>query len=288
MTTTLTAEVAPCGGIVILQMESDQTGAWTLTRTPTSSDVPDPYVLYSGPPIDLLTSSVSRTWVDYGDGTNLPLESSLEYTWTFTAGTEAETRIATPALTIVVAFDDYLRLFVRVLQSGVANVLLPTPTDGSLAIRNRPNVIISMPLVGSPTLPVITINNDLTAQDDSTVPIGRGVNTDTTRNMYQITELVRRRFKVTILVSSTDEREFWTWVVLALFKSVLIDLLLGMGQNITSGFQAAASQVNDPPPGFYFADIMLEFTGDFPVRITTNYPVVEGFEIKPNGSDDGF
>jgi hypothetical protein len=153
-------------------------------------------------------------------------------------------------------------------------------------VRNPPQVVVSMPLVGQPPLPLVTVNEDLLQQQD--VPIGHGINTAQIENIYQVDEIVERRYRVTVMTSSTDERDFWKWTVLALFKTMLVPVLLEMGQDVNSSFQAASSQVMDPAPGFYFCDIMLTFSGIFPARVTTSYPPgPESFDVYANGEPLG-
>lgn len=277
MTTTLSSEIVPCGGIVRLRMVSDAAGTWTLMRSPTSPDVAAPFILLSG------AAPEDGYWLDYGDGTNLPLDQATTYTYTLTVGSDPPAvQVVTPAASIDVAYDDFLRLLVRVLQAGIAALNPPSmPTPGGFAIRNRPQVIISMPLVGQPPLPCVTVNEDLLQQQF--VPIGHGIDNATVVNLYQVDEIVDRRYRVTVMTSSVDERDFWKWVVLALFKTMLVPVLIEMGQDVSSEFQAASSQVLDPPPGFYFCDIMLQFSGIFPVRVTTSFPIVESFDFVANG-----
>ena len=68
MTTTLSLEVIPCGGLVRLRFVSDvATGAWSLTRTPTSPTIAAAYTLASGEAP--LVSPPANWFLDYGDGT---------------------------------------------------------------------------------------------------------------------------------------------------------------------------------------------------------------------------
>jgi hypothetical protein len=271
----LTCTVAPCGGIVIVDMDSADVGEWTLTRAPTNN-LSNVFFLYQGPPLVLPNSS--PMWLDAGDGNNGPLNQQTSYTYTFTTWSGSVSQAVVPASTIELQYDDYLVLFMNMLEAGVQSLILPKLN------WHKPSVFISMPLTGQPTIPAISINEDLMQQIE--VPIGHGMNTDQQMNKYQIQEIVNRRYRVTVLVSSVEEREFWKLAVISLFKSILVPILLKMGQDISSSFQAASSQLNPPEaqPGFYFCDIMLEFSGILPVRITTSYPPVESYEIFNNGT----
>jgi hypothetical protein len=202
-----------------------------------------------------------------GDGLNQPLDPSLTYTYAFTTVSGTVTEAVQPACTIEIAYDDYLRLLVRVLQAGITSLVPPSGT----VFPRKPVVFVSMPLTGTPPIPCIGINEDLLQQD--IVPIGHGIDTDTTNNFYDISEIVNRRYRVTIITSSPDERTFYQMAVIAIFKSILIPLLESMGQDVTSRYQATSSQVVDTEPGFYFCEISLEFSGVMPLKINTNYGV---------------
>jgi hypothetical protein len=271
----------PTGGIVTIDVFSEDIGSvWTLTRTPGVQES-DTLVLFSGVP-QLLASPNGLIinnpfWLDLGDGLNGPLDQSTAYTYEFTTESGSVSQTITPANTMVLRYDDFLLILVRVLQAGMDALALPGGIVGK-----KPSVIISMPLTGQPPLPTISINEDLLQQ--SIVPLGHGINTDVVKNSYEISEIVTRRYRITILCSSTQERTFFEMAVIALFKAILIPLLNRMGQDVTSSFQAASSQqIADPAPGFYFCDMMLEFQGDMPLQITTSYPVNTDFIIEANG-----
>ena len=267
----ITCTVVPCGGVVSIDLVSSDVGPWTLTRTNGSVN----YLLYSGPPLALPDSA--PYYLDLGDGLNGPLVQTIAYTYTFTTpNMGAVSQTVTPASSIVLEYDDYLRLLVNVIEAGVNSLAL----TGTMALWKKPSVVISMPLVGQPTIPAISVNEDLLQMEE--VPIGHGINTDTYQNLYQIQEIVNHRYRVTVLTTSTDERDFWKLAVISLFKSILVPVLVKMGQDVRSSFQAASSQIMDPPPGFYFCDIMLDFSGILPVRIVTSYPAATSYSLALN------
>lgn len=269
MANALKCIVLPTGGIVVIDATSADAAPWRLTRTPGKTAV-DTITLYEG------AAAINNPfYLDYGEGLNGPLDQATAYTYEFTTESGSISQTVTPANTMVLAYDDLLPVLVRILQAGM-DALYP-----STNFKARPSVFISMPLTGSPPLPCISINEDLLQQ--SIVPLGHGMNTDTIRNSYDISEIVERRYRVTVMTSSVQERTFYEMAVIALFKSVLIPLLSAMGQDVTSRFQAASSQQMDTAPGFYFCDMMLEFHGDLPLRITTAFPPVTDFEFIANG-----
>lgn len=270
----ITCTIIPCGGIVNIALVSSDTGTWTLTR----SYGADTFVLYNGPPLSFPDNV--PFYLDIGDGLNGPLDPTTVYTYSFfTTSSAAVSQTVTPVCSIVLEYDDYLELLVNVISAGVQSLRLSGPS----ALWHKPSVRISMPLVSQPTIPAISINEDLLQMEE--VPIGHGINTDTYRNEYQIQEIVSRRYSVTVLVSTVQEREFWKLAVIALFKSILIPVLINMGQDVRSSFQAASSQVTETMPGFYFCTIMLEFSGILPVKITTSYPPNAAFSIIINGPE---
>jgi hypothetical protein len=277
----LTCTVVPCGGIVNIDLVSTDTGTWLLTRAPTANLL-NTYILYEGPP--LVLPIASPYYLDIGDGNNGPLNQQTNYTYTFTTWSGSVSQAITPASTIEIEYDDYLQLLVNMLSAGVQSLTPPA----WLRTTGKPAVFISMPLVAQPPIPCITINEDLMQQEE--VPIGHGINTDQILNFYQIQEIVNRRYRVTVITSSVQEREYWKLAVISLFKSILVPVLHKMGQDISSTFQAASSQINPPEaqPGFYFCDIMLEFSGILPVRITTSFPPVESFAFSVNEGQDNY
>ena len=260
---TLTATVIPVGGIVSLDVQTpDSTGTWLLTRQAAGGEA---VVLYDGP-----AAPLNPNWLDVGDLTGQPLNPALEYTYTFTSASGSATATATPAATVQVEPDPYVLIMLRVLQAGFASLALPA------GWKKRPQVIHAMPIAGQPPLPLLTIQLDLVQQRD--VPIGHGINNDMTdQNTYAIEETVHRRFRVTVLTSSVDEREFYRDCVIAFFKAVLVPILEARGNNIRHDFQSVSSQVvgEQMNPGFYFAELGLAFDGVLSVNLTTNYGVIE-------------
>jgi hypothetical protein len=268
----ITVTVVPCGGVVTIDLVSVDPGTWTLTRF----DGITTYTLYQGPPLVLPVNA--PFFLDSGEGLNGPLVPSVSYTYTFSTATAgAVSQTVVPACSIVLEYDDYLRLLINVIQAGVQSIVVPNGPQ----FKAKPSVVISMPLVGQPTMPAISINEDLLQMEE--VPLGHGINTDTVNNFYQIQEIVNRRYRVTVMTFSVEERDFWKLAVISIFKAILIPVLIKMGQDVRSSFQAASSQSIDTMPGFYFCDIMLDFSGILPVRITTSYPIVEGFTVTVNG-----
>ena len=263
----ITAEVLPSGGVVALTLYSlAQTGTWTLTRAISGTSLPATTV-YSGPPLSpAATPGQTVSWVDAGDGTALPLDPTKTYTWTFTtASGSITTSVVSPACTITIQPDQITDLITRVMKAGVSSLYIPA------GFQNKPSVIHAMPLNGQPSLPLITINEDLLQQEN--IGIGDSVNTSLTNN-YVDSAMVKRRFSVTVLAMSVEERKFYRDAVISIFRTMAGPALERLGSDIKHSFQAADSQVTDrdQSPGFYYSTIMLDVSGMFNVGVTTSFP----------------
>jgi hypothetical protein len=265
-------EVIPSGGIVSLLFESsDIHGTWTITREGNGQTI----TLYQGPPMGT-TNGTAYKWLylDLGDGTNLPLNALQPYTYTF-ASTNAPSgvEVITPACSLVISQDGYLAIFMRCLQAGCNNIQLPIAGTGKI----RPATIqIAMPLTGAPTMPLITVAPLLLQQKN--VPIGHTVNSDYQKNEYGLYEQVMRRYSVTVLAETPLERDFYAAAVVTVFKAVIFPVLNNMGQNVTTDFQVSYAQIVDPQPGFYMADVSLDFQGNMIASVSTSYGPVTAID----------
>lgn len=270
--------VSPTGGIVVLEPESAADfGTWTLTRyLSVGGQNVSGVVLVQG----VTGVSPTQAFVDIGDGTNAPLNSGNLYVYSFeTANGKAVTPALSPACTITVNQDEMGQILYRALQSGINHLSIPA------AFQNRPQVMQAMPLagVGTPALPAITFNDTLLQQGD--IPIGQDVDTDATYNFWEVAGLARRHFTIFVMAGNATERDFYRDVVIALFNSALGPILNKIGANATHRFQASSSQLvgRETEPGFYFCEILLEFTGLYSVGISTSYGLIE--EISFNISE---
>jgi hypothetical protein len=269
----------PTGGVIRLDFNPSSTGPWTLSRAVSvSGQLGAATVLYSGAPV--------LFYIDLGDGIGQPLSSTTSYVYTLATGSgTVVTAALNPSLALKITSDvalenntefGYVFLIKRLIEAGLNSLTLP---DG----WSPPSVILAMPLTGRPALPIVTINADLEQQDK--VPIGQMVNTDFENNSYTITSLVKNRYRITVLCETATQREFYKKAIAAIYTVALATVLPAFGQDISHTLQTASSQVtsDESSPGFYFADIMVEFTGNFDVTISTTYPVVNGFTVEVNG-----
>jgi hypothetical protein len=276
-TTVINPIPAPTGGIVALSIASADPGPWELTRSiSTDGTLSNTTTLYSGDAM-LTTLASPWTYLDCGDGTNLPLVQGTEYVWSLetSVGTVSTLPIASPT-SITLEFDNYTQLLVTALQAALPNL---SPADG--LVLSRPikpqSIIVSMPLTGVPTLPFVTINPDLIQQEE--VPIGHGIDTDTTLNQYNIYELVNNRYTIAVFTNTQTERDYYRIAILSVLKS-LAPIMSAIGQDVTIKWQVASSQktASNMAPGFYFSEIAYSFKGLFSVKVTTNYGIIDSID----------
>lgn len=271
--------VSPTGGLVVLEPASaEDFGTWTLTRFVSVSGI-----AVSGSVLVQGEAGVSPTqvFVDLGDGTNAPLDTSKEYLYEFaTLGGSVQTPALAVGCSIEVQQDHINSILYRALQSGVASLRIPA------SFRNGPRVLHAMPLAGAgiPSLPAITFNETFLQQQD--IPIGQNVDSDWTENVFQIADQSVRHFTIFIMAANVEEREYYRDAVLAIFKSLLGPVLEKLGANVSHRFQVSSSQLieRNTEPGFYFSEILLEICGLYSVGITTSYGIINHIDIY---TDDG-
>jgi hypothetical protein len=273
--------VAPTGGVIVLEPASQSDfSSWTLTRFLSVSGVNvSGAVLIQG----VAGQSPTQVFVDIGEGTNLPLDPANLYVYQLTtaAGT-VDTPALSPACSIQIEQDSVNQILFRALQSGISALRLPA------GFKNGPRVMHAMPLSGAgvPALPAITFNETLLQQQD--IPIGQDINTDWQSNEFQIATQSVRHFTVFVMAANVMEREYYKDAVIAIFSSILGPVLEKIGNNVNHRFQVSSSQIIDrnTEPGFYFAEILLEFTGLYSVGIKTSYGIIEHIAVYTNETDE--
>ncbi|MHB1644433.1 MAG: hypothetical protein ACYCS8_17585, partial [Acidithiobacillus sp.] len=220
-------------------------------------------------------------WIDDGSLMGAPLNATTEYVYQLTdaTGTVATSGIA-PNAALTVEQDNITSLMIRVMQAAFTNMVMPS---GFV----RPHVVHAMPLsmAGSPRLPIITVNLDYGPVMEE-VPIGQGVDS-LQQNTYVLTAQVRRRYSITVLALSAEEREFYRDAIIGVF-STMAPLVFGkIWDDTRFMFQAYSSQkTNDEyGPGFYFSQVMLDMVGSLNATITTNYGVIEIVDYEGDSTD---
>lgn len=275
----VTTQVIPTGGAIALGISGAVSGAATLTRT--ASGVGVASGIYSG-------NAVSY-YLDLGDGLPAPLDPTVFYQYAYTDvnGTTTTPWIQ-PSVSMVVQTEGFLQMFIRLIQATLNSVTLPTGIT-------KPQVTNYMPLGGQISLPLIVVTEDLTQQ--AAVPIGQSVAIQPSSvavgiggiaSGYTITGFAKRVFRVSVLVKDATSRDFFRDMILGMFESIYGPVLQPMGVDVTHRWQATVGQVaNDKVamgPGFYFAEVMLEFEGTMNVSIYPNYPLIETISTAVSGT----
>ena len=265
--------ISPTGGMVVLEPSSNTAyGSWTLAR----------YLSVSGQSVSGTTlfqgasgQPKMSVWVDMGDGANQPLNTNSLYAYQFTTSNGTiETPPLSPACSLLIEPDHVNDILYRALQTGIAALTLPA------GFTNTPEVTHAMPLAGAgiPRLPSISFNESLLQTQQ--FRIGEDVDYDDKANEYQIATQALRHYTIFIIASTVREREYYKDAVVGIFSG-LLQVLNKIGNNISHRFQISSTQVTGRPmePGFYVAEILLEFTGLYTVGVTTSYGVVSGFSF---------
>lgn len=260
----LIAQPLPTGGIITLNIDADTT--MTLERAVQSAS-PVWQTLYSGDPLSL--------WIDTGDLMNAPLDAQTTYLYRVTdANGQVESGPILPAAALTINQDKILSLLLRMMQAAFTNMVLPR---GFV----RPQVLHAMPLTfgGSPALPIITINLDYGPVMEE-APIGQGVNASQT-NEWTLTAQVRRRFSMTVLSYSAQEREYYRDAIISVFSSMAPLVFGQIWDDTRFMYQAYSSQKtkDEESPAFYFAQVMLDLVGSLNTTVTTQFGSVENVEV---------
>jgi hypothetical protein len=186
-----------------------------------------------------------------------------------------------PACSIQLEQDETNQILYRGLQSGMAALKLPA------AFQNTPRVFHAMPLTGAgiPPLPAVFFNESFLQQQD--IPIGQNVDSDSVSNEFQVATQSVRHFTIFVLASNVKEREYYKDAVIAIFSGLLGPILERIGVNVSHRFQVSSSQLvsRNDEPGFYFSEILLEFTGLYSVGVKTSYGIIEHISVLYNDLD---
>lgn len=265
--------VSPTGGMIVLEPDSGADyGSWTLSR----------YLSVSGQSVSGVTlfqgasgQPKMSVWIDLGDGANQPLNTSSLYAYQFTTSNGTiETPPLSPACSLLIEQDHVNAILYRALQTGIGALTLPA------GFTNAPEVTHAMPLAGAgvPRLPNISFNESLLQTQH--FQIGEDVDYDDKANEFQVATQALRHYTIFIIASTVKEREYYKDAVVGIFSG-LLQILNKIGNNISHRFQISSTQVTGRPmePGFYVAEILLEFTGLYSVGVTTSYGSVSGFSF---------
>lgn len=272
MPSSVIASLASFGGVVSFLVGGYATGVgsqFSVGRSSTGS---------GGPFLNIYSGAVVPFYIDLGDGLPTPLLSGSTYYWTFSdpSGSVLVGPL-TPTGSIQFTPDNLTSILIRCLQAGIDNIG-PLP-NGII----RATVMQDMPLNGFPSLPLISVTAQMEDQED--IGIGQQiVNPNLFENQsWSQAVQARKMWRVSILAKDSLNRDFYKDLILNIFHAMLPTIFLPMGQNTSHRYMVSVGQTSEDlknkSPGFYFADCLLEITGQSNVNIQLNYPPVSGILV---------
>ncbi len=275
--TFITANAVPTGGAITLNITAS--GMMTLSRSVSGINGFGPYVpLYTGPAVPF--------YVDAGDLLPGPLSPNNFYAYrvTDTVGTVDSVPLQ-PILEFNPQIEPLTALLIRMLQGAINVLAVPYGVS-------KVQVLQAMPIEGLPPLPMIVVNLDVIQQEQ--IPIGQQV------PIYQdlgngtitatIASYAKRIFKISILTDNAVERDFYRDMLPGFLEVFAVSVLAPTGLNNEHRYQLASGQVAKDQigkaPGFYFADVMLEFSGQLNITVNAQYGLIEHIDFKAIHPDD--
>lgn len=250
-------------------------GTITLTRAASGQAAE---IIYNGPPFS--ETGESSYYLDTGDGTPGPLLSGTIYVYNLTDGNGSVSTSVTTTSRINIEQVQYTQLLIALLQGAVNSA-----RDGN----TLPNgikwakVMNAMPIASAAPLPSVFVNPELIQQE--TIPIGADVERigdlvqPATENVWTQTEHDRHMFRITVMSTSPDERDYYRDFIMAAIRIAVASTFEQFGANISHRIMAESyqdvDQTNLMIPGFYASDILYDFTATANVKISTSYGVIE-------------
>lgn len=280
MTAIIKPVVIPTGGAIALNISGAVSGTATLER------------MASGGTFATIYSGIAQSYyLDLGDGTPAPLDQNTLYQYRYTdVNGPVTTGFIQPQVSLVVQMEPILQIMIRLIQATLNSVTLPPGIT-------KPQVTNAMPLGGQIPLPMIVVTEDMTQQAE--VPIGQSVPIVPSDSAftyggaasgYVITGFAMRIFRVSVLVKDASSRDFFRDMILGMFESIYGPVLQPLGLDVTHRWQASTGQVaNDKTgmgPGFYFAEIMLQFSGTLNVSIYPPTGIISTITTTISGGGD--
>jgi len=279
MPSAVSAALAPFGGVVSFTVAGYSTATGTtMTIARSSNGISGSYInIYSGNPLAL--------FIDVGDGLPTSLLSGSTYYWNFSdpSGTVSVGPI-TPTGNLQYSDDNLTAIILRCLQAGIDNQVLPNGIK-------RATVMQDMPLNGFPELPLITLTAKLEEQEN--IGIGQQIPEpiQIQNQIWTQACLSRKLWQVSVLCSDTQTRDYYKRLSVLIFQTMLPNVLQSLGQNVSHKYMINVGQtvedLKQKIPGFYFADVMLELTGNFTTNVQLSYPKVTGALIGITATGSG-
>lgn len=263
------AQAAPIGGIVTIALNGAASGNFTLERAA------------SGQPFAVIASGSGMCptfFVDLGEGMPSPLLTNQLYQYRYTDPSgQTVTPFISPSATLDVETDPFTQIIIRLIQAGLNSLVIP-------AGMNLPQVTHAMPLGGQIPLPLIVVNQDLIQQENP--PIGQSQPMQILPNQfsYIISGMAKRVYRISVLSLNALERAFFRDQCIGIFAAAYQPIFTQLGLDVEHHWQAASGQVakdvDGKMPGFYFAEILLEFTGVFNVSISSTYGFIAQIDFQ--------
>ncbi len=287
---TLDPYVIPTGGVIGIRMVTAVSGQVLLSRATSGASGLSAFTpIYSGAPL----SANKDTCFFLDNGEQLPgnvLPSSAFYVYKLD---DADGSTTSEPLTPVASFNilrvDFTNILISLLQGAINAVQLP---EGIGKCR----VLQAMPITGLAPMPFIVVNPDLIQQ--AAVPIGQSVvgpgmdlSQPNSSNIIVQTEFANNVFRVSTFAINADERNFYRDFIISIFRANLGYVFQAAGADVTHKYQASSYQVTEGQlgmaPGFYAADIMVEFEGNANISITTQYGLISTINTATSAALDG-
>ncbi len=289
---TVKLSVVPTGGVIRLEMPgwlppASGLGTAVISRAVSgASGLSSFTTLYSGTP------GYGAEWVDAGDELTSPLLSGSGYVYQVSDGTgTTQVGPAYPVPTFVTYTDQLTQLFIRLLQAGVNNLVLPPyvspPVGGPGSGYGTIQVLSQMPQGGFQALPYIIVNLDLIQQRE--VMIGQDVQVPDQAGHWHVNVNAKRVWRVTVMSRNPTERDFYRDSLIAIYQLLLATVFMPIGLEVHHEFQAAsgtdAREWDGMAPGFYYSELLFEIDGEFPVAVVQPPQYIEALTVAPTYGD---
>ena len=275
----LTVVPIPTGGAISLLVSGAVSGAVLLERA--VSGVGTFSTIYSG--------VATQYYLDVGDGLPAPLDANSAYCYRYTdPNGSTTTDFYQPLSLLAVEPEPMLQIFIRLIQGTLNATPLPP------GVKNA-QVTNSMPLGGAIPMPLVVVNPDLISQ--ANVPIGQSTNVfaailsaaaGVPASGFATVGFARRLFRVSVLATDVVTRDFYRDLLIGFFEAIYATVLQPIGIDVTHKWQASSGAVAHDKttnvPGFYFADVTMEFEGLLNIILNLNYPLINTITTQTSGA----
>lgn len=274
----ITAYGVPTGGAVTLAITGAVSGSALLERAVSGQTFS---TIYSG--------AALKFYIDIGEALPGPLDPLSFYQYRYTdSGGQTLSAYVQPASIVSVQPEPITQILVRLIQGALNSMSLPTGVG-------RAEVTHAMPLGGTLKLPLVVVNLDLWQQGP--VPVGQSFTVNAailaaasgvSASGYAIIGMSKRLYRVSILALSPIERDFYRDNLVGVFEALYESVLQPLGIDVTHRWQVSSGQqANDRQgygPGFYFADVMMEFEGTLNIMVNLSNQIIQTITTTVSGA----